>query len=80
MDPNLTPAEEQFWTQCLDLFALVNASYPERGIRSLMQRAKKQTGPNLPYNEALEQEYQAAKVRTEARLKLLGQCSIESKQ
>lgn len=61
----------------LALFARVQAKHPERGIATLFSRAKKQVEKTgCPYGDALETEYQAAKIRTEKRLALTQQCDI----
>ena len=67
-----------FEQRCIALFALVQAEKPEKGIATLIARAKaKMTeSPELTLEQALEIEYQEAKRLTENRLNLLGQCKL----
>lgn len=69
--------EHHYRQKLLALFALVDARQPEKGIAVLFQRAKlacqKQA---ITYHDALEAEYQGARQRTEARLALLGRCTL----
>jgi hypothetical protein len=66
--------------QFVDLFALVQARHPERGVATLFQRveAAKVACPDTPWETLLEDAYQAAHRRTMARLALLGGCSVKS--
>lgn len=71
--------EARYHQQFLELFAMVDAQQPEKGIQTLFKRAKQQSASgNIPYADALEHEYQSAKKRTHARLALLSNCKIDS--
>lgn len=75
----LTIVEQAFWVQCIGLFELVQAKQPERGVWALILKARRKTEstPGLLYERALEQEFEAAKVRTYNRLKLLQECALK---
>jgi hypothetical protein len=69
--------EDRYHQQFMALFAMVDAQQPEKGIQTLFNRAKQQSATNnIPYAEALEDEYLAAEKRTHARLALLSQCQL----
>ena len=75
---SLSPIEQDYWHRFNDLFALVEAKQPEKGILALIQRAKVQaTSKNLPLESALSAEFKAAEKRTQRRLALLQSCSID---
>ena len=59
----------------LALFNLVDAKQPEKGVNSLLARARQLP---MPYEEALQHIVAGAHQRTHARLQLLNQCNKPS--
>jgi len=74
---SLSQIEQEYWHQLADLFQLVNPQKPEKGIQSLILRARKSSGDN---QSSLEQEldavFQGAKERTLRRVALLNTCQL----
>ncbi|MEB3244683.1 MAG: hypothetical protein VKJ06_01695 [Vampirovibrionales bacterium] len=72
--------EAEFTERCLELFKLVQAQAPQKGVKSLLQRAHALAKvQNMSLSEALVQTYAGAERRTHARLALLsrfGQCTL----
>ena len=76
---DLTPLEQVYAEKLCVLFARVDARHPEKGIETLLQRARSLSRQkSLPIGQALDEVYQGAVERTERRLLLLGQCSLKS--
>ncbi len=75
---HLSDIEKLYWQKYLDLFALVEAKFPEKGINTLFSRAKALTKEGLNYETALSKTYLGAKERTERRINLLNSCTINS--
>ncbi len=74
----LSSEEEAFCERLVPLFALVSSQMPEKGMRTLIMRARARVDQEqLSIQESLDLEYEGAKARTEARLRLLGNCSLE---
>jgi len=72
----LSPLEQTYWHRLAEVFALVNPQQPEKGLITLIQRAREEaqsSGENL--EDVLERHYQGAKERTERRVATLNQCS-----
>ncbi len=73
----LSPEEVSFCERLVPLFAMVDSQKPEKGMRILILRARTRLAKDqISIQTALDQEYDGARERTEARLKLLGNCSI----
>lgn len=75
---DLNPAERLFIERLAQVFAMVNPQKPEKGMMALLTRARqlaKETGQ--PLELVLEEVYQGAKERTERRVQLLSQCSLQ---
>ena len=74
---SLSQIEQEYWHQLADLFQLVNPQKPEKGIQSLILRARKSSRDN---QSSLEQElgavFQGAKERTLRRVALLNACQL----
>jgi hypothetical protein len=65
-----------FDARCRELFAMVEARHPERGIATLVGRARTLAqSESIPFSVALDTIYAAAEVRTHARLRLM-QCRL----
>jgi hypothetical protein len=81
-EPNIlyTELEQRYCERFLALFARVEAQQPEKGIRTLIARARTlalESGQSLEV--ALELVYQEALERTERRLALISQCPTRQK-
>ncbi len=77
----LSSDEVAFCQRLLPLFALVSSQKPEKGMRTLILRARARVDEEqLTLQETLDLEYEGAKARTEARLRLLGNCTINLNQ
>jgi hypothetical protein len=73
--PDLTPLETEYTQKFLDLFALVHASRPEKGINAILTRVREEVAlTGQPLAQVLQKHYQAAKQRTLRRLALTKQC------
>jgi hypothetical protein len=76
--PDLTPLETEYTQKFLDLFALVDASRPEKGINAILTRVREEVAlTGQPLAPVLEKHYHAAKQRTLRRLVLIKQCSLK---
>ncbi len=72
----LSPLEQAYWHRLSEVFALVNPQQPEKGLITIIQRARdeaKNTEEALEH--VLERHYQGAKERTKRRVYRLNQCS-----
>lgn len=69
----------EFEQRCIGLFALVQAEKPEKGIATLIDRAKAKmkAGLSLTLEQALEEQYLEAERLTHNRLKLLNSCKLK---
>jgi hypothetical protein len=73
----LLPIEKTYWHKLADLFQLVAPQKPERGIETLILRARKASkhhGSDLEWE--LETVFQGAQERTRQRVALLGSCQL----
>ena len=72
-----TELEMAFVKRFLALFARVDAQRPHKGIRTLIVRARqKAEQANMPLQAALEEVYEGALMRTERRIQLIQQCTL----
>jgi hypothetical protein len=72
----LSPLEKTYWHKLDEVFAQVSPQKPEKGLRTIIQRARKEvlkTGEDLEL--VLEQHFQSVKERTERRIALINECS-----
>ena len=76
---DLSPLEREYRDKLHALFARVNPQQPEKGIRALLERARKETSAGKPETEALAEMYAGAEERTERRIALLSNCSLENR-
>jgi lysine/ornithine N-monooxygenase len=73
--------EAQFVPKFLALFAQVSARQPEKGVKALILRARRQARQTgLPLETVLDQVYQDAVERTERRIQLLQRCELKQKE
>ena len=75
----LSLLEQTYWHRLSEVFALVDPQQPEKGLITVIQRARNEaqnTGEDL--EQVLERHYQGAKERTERRAALLKQCPLTS--
>ena len=71
----LTPVEQAYWHRFAELFQLVAAQKPEKGIETLIRRARNAaTEKGHGLSEELESTFQAAQARTLRRIELLNRC------
>lgn len=73
----LSSIEKTYWHQLSDLFELVSPQKPEKGIKTLILRARsaaRHPGSNL--ETELEKIFQGARNRTLKRVALLSACQI----
>lgn len=71
----MTPLEQVYAQKLTDVFALVAAQHPQKGIETLLNRARLASKQNqTPLEVELEAVYQGALARTQARLALLNAC------
>ena len=57
----------------------VHSQKPEKGIRALLMRARQRVeSEGVPHEQALEEIYQGAVVRTERRIELLNRCNLRN--
>jgi hypothetical protein len=79
---SLLPVEKNYWEQWMELFSRVHPQKPEKGIQTLILRARVLSqAQNIPLEEALSITYLGSKERTERRLMLLGNaCKIALNQ
>ena len=76
---SLTPLEKNYWEQLDILFQRVSAQKPEKGIQTLIIRARAlAAAQNMPLSAALEETLKGATQRTERRIALLGHCALMS--
>lgn len=77
-DDPLSELEQKYWDLFLALFMKVEPKHPEKGIKVMLKRARNYSEKHsLSLETALEKFYEEAKVRTEKRLALFNQCSLE---
>jgi hypothetical protein len=75
---SLHPLERETWHQLHELFQLVQPRKPEKGIRSLILRARALADTQaLPLEIALAQTLASASERTHKRVELLNQCALK---
>jgi hypothetical protein len=75
---SLHPLERDIWHKLHDLFQLVEAARPEKGIRVLILRARKLAATQgLPLETALTETLAGATERTHRRMALLNQCTLK---
>jgi hypothetical protein len=74
---SLSPLESSYWQKLDALFKRVSARQPEKGIATLILRARAMAeSESIPLAEALEAVLTGAVTRTERRIALLGHCSV----
>jgi hypothetical protein len=74
---SLSTLEQSYWQRLQTLFQLVQPQKPEKGIKTLILRAREQAASqNSTLEIALEQIFEGAAQRTQNRVKLLQQCSL----
>ena len=74
----LSPLEQAYWRRLAEVFALVNPQQPEKGLITIIQRARNEAqNTEEPLEQILERHYQGAKERTERRVALLNHCHIK---
>lgn len=66
----LSRAEQAFALRLSELFARVGAAHPERGVRTLIRRARRAVAAGVTQDDALAAEYAGAERRTLRRLEL----------
>ncbi|HEY8269719.1 MAG TPA: hypothetical protein VIG33_02440 [Pseudobdellovibrionaceae bacterium] len=74
---SLSSLEKTYWHKLSEVFQLVAAQKPEKGIETLLLRARKaaeQNGTTLA--QELETVFQGAQERTLRRMELLGACQL----
>lgn len=72
---DLTPLEEAYRQKLLSLFALVDPQKPEKGVRTLLKRARHRAdAEGISYEQALADMYAGAEERTHRRVALLKAC------
>ena len=78
---SLSPIEQAAWHRLDELFQLVQPQKPEKGIKTLIIRARAQAAAqNIPLETALQQMITGASERTHKRLALLQTCSLQNKE
>ncbi|WP_373531767.1 hypothetical protein [Vampirovibrio sp.] len=76
---SLTDLESRYWDQFKALFQRVSAQKPEKGIQTLIIRARAMAAAqNIELAVALEETLAAATQRTERRIALLNACPVVS--
>lgn len=74
---SLSEVERDYWHQLAELFQLVTPQKPEKGIETLILRARKASAQKqTPLAHELEVVFQGAKERTLRRVELLNACSL----
>lgn len=74
---SLNALEQAYWHHLHEVFQLVQPKKPEKGIKTLILRAREQAlSQNTPLEAALQQILEGATQRTHNRLKLLQQCQL----
>ena len=77
----LSNLEKRFAEKLHTVFAQVYPQKPEKGIATLLKRARAEASKtSQPLEEILETLYQGAVERTERRIKLLSQCNISGNE
>lgn len=77
---SLNPLEKIYWKKFDILFKKVSAQKPEKGIYTLIERARKiAKTEHIPLKLALEKMLEGATERTERRIALLNQCDLKFK-
>ena len=73
----VTPEEQAFCERLFLLFARVSPQKPEKGVRTLLKRARLLAATEgIPLSQALDTIYQGAEERTERRVALLSTCKL----
>lgn len=76
---NLDPLEAEYRDKLLALFQRVQPRVPDKGIRTLLARARKRMADEgLPQALVLEEMYRGALERTERRVRLLERCPLSN--
>lgn len=75
---SLSLLEQKYWHRLHELFMLVQPQKPEKGIKTLLLRARALSeGQGIPLADALQAIYTGAEKRTHQRLALLQQCKLK---
>ena len=73
-----SPLEQAYREKLLELFKRVDPKKPEKGVRTLIQRARaKAANEGIAPERALEEIYRDAETRTLRRLELLSSCPLQ---
>ena len=74
---SLDALEQAYWHRFHELFQLVQPQKPEKGIKTLIVRARAMASTqNISLETALQQTLAGATERTHNRLALLQQCAL----
>lgn len=75
---SLNALEKEYWHRLYEIFQRVNPQKPEKGIRTLITRARQSALLNqVPLDIALQDVLQGAIERTNRRVELLNRCSLK---
>ena len=78
---SLGPLEKAYWHKLDAVFQQVQPQKPAKGIEALLKRARTAAAQaNVTLEQALEEVLQGAVERTERRVRLLNQCSLNPPQ